>query len=94
MGRVAQRRSSAELEAVYRNRYDHFVRVAAAVIGDGEQGRDAVQAAFAVAIRKRRSFGFRAVGGAALAIAVNGAAAGEAATGAAARRARGCLYER
>jgi RNA polymerase sigma factor (sigma-70 family) len=45
-----------QLEALYRSRYDHFVRVAAAVIGDGEQGRDAVQAAFAVAIRKRRSF--------------------------------------
>jgi RNA polymerase sigma-70 factor (ECF subfamily) len=48
--------SLAQLEALYRRRYDHFVRVAAAVIGDGEQGRDAVQAAFAVAIRKRRSF--------------------------------------
>ncbi len=48
--------SLAQLEALYRSRYDHYVRVAAAVVGNGEQGRDAVQAAFAVAIRKRRSF--------------------------------------
>lgn len=45
-----------ELETLYRQRYDHFVRVAATVVGDGERGRDAVQAAFAAAIRKRGSF--------------------------------------
>ena len=48
--------SLAQLESLYRDRYDHFARVAAAVTGDGETGRDAVQHAFAIAVRKRRSF--------------------------------------
>jgi RNA polymerase sigma-70 factor, ECF subfamily len=48
--------SLAQLESLYRDRYDHFARVAAAVAGDGETGRDAVQNAFATAVRKRRSF--------------------------------------
>ena len=48
--------SLGELESLYRDRYDHFARVAAAVVGDGEAGRDAVQHAFATAVRKRRSF--------------------------------------
>jgi RNA polymerase sigma factor (sigma-70 family) len=48
--------SLAQLESLYRDRYDHFARVAAAVTGDGETGRDAVQHAFATAVRKRRSF--------------------------------------
>ena len=48
--------SLAQLESLYRDRYDHFARVAAAVVGDGEAGRDAVQHAFATAVRKRRSF--------------------------------------
>lgn len=48
--------SLAQLESLYRDRYDHFARVAAAVTGDGESGRDAVQHAFATAVRKRRSF--------------------------------------
>lgn len=46
----------AQLEALYRERFEHFVRVAAAVCGDGELGRDAVQAAFTIAVRERRSF--------------------------------------
>jgi RNA polymerase sigma-70 factor (ECF subfamily) len=48
--------SIAELELLYRERGDHFVRVAAAVAGDGETGRDAVQDAFATAVRRRSSF--------------------------------------
>jgi RNA polymerase sigma factor (sigma-70 family) len=48
--------SLEQLESLYRDRYDHFARVAAAVVGDGETGRDAVQHAFATAVRKRRSF--------------------------------------
>jgi RNA polymerase sigma factor (sigma-70 family) len=48
--------SLAQLESLYRDRYAHFTRVAAAVTGDGETGRDAVQHAFATAVRKRRSF--------------------------------------
>lgn len=48
--------SVAQLEALYRERYDRFARVAGGIVGDGETGRDAVQHAFAVAIRERRSF--------------------------------------
>ena len=54
MGR--ERVSVAQLESLYRERYERFARVAAAVIGDAEAGRDAVQLAFASAIRKRSSF--------------------------------------
>ena len=45
-----------ELEALYRSRFEVFVRVAASVTGDAERARDAVQEAFATALRKRRSF--------------------------------------
>ncbi len=45
-----------ELEALYRSRFDVFARVAASVSGDSERARDAVQEAFATAVRKRRSF--------------------------------------
>lgn len=45
-----------ELEALYRSRFDVFARVAASVAGDSERARDAVQEAFATAVRKRRSF--------------------------------------
>jgi RNA polymerase sigma-70 factor (ECF subfamily) len=45
-----------ELEALYRSRLDVFARVAASVTGDSERARDAVQEAFATAVRKRRSF--------------------------------------
>jgi RNA polymerase sigma-70 factor (ECF subfamily) len=46
----------AELEALYRARLPEFRRVAAAIAGDRELGSDAVQEAFASAVRKRRSF--------------------------------------
>lgn len=45
-----------ELEALYRSRFDVFARVAASVTGDAERARDAVQEAFAVAVRRRGSF--------------------------------------
>ncbi len=45
-----------ELEALYRRLFDVFVRVAASVTGDSERARDAVQEAFATAVRKRVSF--------------------------------------
>jgi RNA polymerase sigma factor (sigma-70 family) len=48
--------TTAELEALYRERFDRFVRVAAVVARDPEAGRDAVQTAFVAAIRNRRSF--------------------------------------
>ena len=46
----------AQLEALYRARFAHFVRVAVAICGDSERGRDVVQNAFIAAIRHRRSF--------------------------------------
>jgi RNA polymerase sigma-70 factor, ECF subfamily len=46
----------AELEALYRSRLPEFRCVAAAPAGDRELGLDAVQEAFASAVRKRRSF--------------------------------------
>ena len=45
-----------ELELLYRARFEHFARVASAITGNGESGRDAVQNAFASAIRRRASF--------------------------------------
>jgi DNA-directed RNA polymerase specialized sigma24 family protein len=45
-----------ELEALYRDRLTEFTRVAAAIARDEESGRDAVQDAFAKALRKRRRF--------------------------------------
>jgi RNA polymerase sigma-70 factor (ECF subfamily) len=45
-----------ELEALYRSRFEVFARVAASVTGDPERACDAVQEAFATAVRKRRSF--------------------------------------
>jgi RNA polymerase sigma factor (sigma-70 family) len=50
----------AQLEELYRDRFEHFARVAAAICGDLDLGRDAVQAAFIAAIRGRR--GFRGTG--------------------------------
>lgn len=46
----------AQLEALYRERYESFARVAGAIAGDGESGRDAVQHAFVAAIRARTTF--------------------------------------
>ena len=45
-----------ELEALYRSRFEVFTRVAASVTGDSDRARDAVQEAFARAVRGRRSF--------------------------------------
>jgi RNA polymerase sigma-70 factor (ECF subfamily) len=46
----------AELEELYRDRYEHFARVATGIAGNPECGGDAVQAAFVTAVRKRASF--------------------------------------
>jgi RNA polymerase sigma factor (sigma-70 family) len=46
----------AELETLYRQRFEHFARVASAICGDLDRGRDAVQAAFTTAVRERHSF--------------------------------------
>ena len=45
-----------ELEALYRAKLPEFRRAAAAIAGDEEAGRDAVQEAFAAAVRRRRSW--------------------------------------
>jgi RNA polymerase sigma-70 factor (ECF subfamily) len=45
-----------ELEALYRERLPEFTRAATAIAGDEESGRDAVQEAFAKALRKRRRY--------------------------------------
>jgi len=48
------------LEWLYRADLPRFVRAAAAIVGDEESGRDAVQEAFVQAVRKRGSFKFEA----------------------------------
>jgi RNA polymerase sigma-70 factor (ECF subfamily) len=45
-----------ELEALYVRRHSHFVRVATGILGDEDRGADAVQDAFAAALRRRRAF--------------------------------------
>jgi DNA-directed RNA polymerase specialized sigma24 family protein len=45
-----------DLEQLYRSRRPEFCRAAAAIAGDRGLGEDAVQEAFAKAVRKRRSF--------------------------------------
>jgi RNA polymerase sigma factor (sigma-70 family) len=45
-----------ELESLYRADLPRFVRAAAAIVGDEATGRDAVQEAFAQAVKKRASF--------------------------------------
>jgi RNA polymerase sigma-70 factor (ECF subfamily) len=45
-----------DLETLYRSRLPEFRRVAAGIAGDRELGCDAVQEAFASAVRKRRTF--------------------------------------
>jgi RNA polymerase sigma-70 factor, ECF subfamily len=45
-----------ELEGLYRTRLKEFTRAATAIAGDPELGRDAVQDAFAKAVRSRRRF--------------------------------------
>jgi RNA polymerase sigma factor (sigma-70 family) len=46
----------AELEELYRAKRPDFCRVAAAIAGERSLGEDAVQDAFAKAVRKRRSY--------------------------------------
>ena len=46
----------ADIEEAYRRSFADFARVAAALTGDVETGRDAVQDAFAEAIRKRGQY--------------------------------------
>jgi RNA polymerase sigma-70 factor (ECF subfamily) len=48
--------TAGQLETLYRERFEHFARVASAICGDLDRGRDAVQTAFTVAVRERRSF--------------------------------------
>jgi DNA-directed RNA polymerase specialized sigma24 family protein len=45
-----------DLEELYRTRRPEFCRAAAAIVGDHTLGEDAVQDAFANALRKRRSY--------------------------------------
>lgn len=45
-----------EIERVYRQRLPDFRRVAAAITGDRDAARDAVQEGFAIAVRKRETF--------------------------------------
>jgi len=45
-----------ELESLYRADLPRFIRAAAAIAGDDATGRDAVQEAFAQAVKKRASF--------------------------------------
>jgi RNA polymerase sigma factor (sigma-70 family) len=53
LGRTA---SLAKIERVYRTDFTRFAHVAAAITGDAETGTDAVQEAFARAVRLRGSF--------------------------------------
>ena len=45
-----------EIDQLYRTRYQHFVQVARAVVGDEATAHDAVQDGFSQAIRKRGSY--------------------------------------
>lgn len=45
-----------EIETLYRRRFTHFVRVAAAITADRELALEAVQDAFADAVRSRRRY--------------------------------------
>ena len=46
----------AELESLYRERYRHFLRVAGLITADAETAHDAVQEAFAAAVRARAAY--------------------------------------
>ena len=54
--RWMQGASLEEIERVYRQRLPEFRRVAAAILGNREAARDAVQEGFASAVRKRKTF--------------------------------------
>ena len=57
MRRIRGRGASLdELEEVYRRDFDRFLRTATAIAGDVEAGHDAVQEAFASAVRTREQF--------------------------------------
>jgi RNA polymerase sigma factor (sigma-70 family) len=47
---------TGDVEAVYRRRYRHFLRLATAILGDEASGHDAVQEGFAQALREQSSF--------------------------------------
>ncbi|HET6869753.1 MAG TPA: sigma-70 family RNA polymerase sigma factor [Solirubrobacteraceae bacterium] len=51
-----QDRRLSELEALYRERFPHFVQVACAVVGDRDGGMEVVQEAFVRTIRSRGRF--------------------------------------
>jgi len=55
-GRSAKGATLSEIEAVYRERFAEFRRVAAAIVGDRDAALDVVQEAFGSAIRSRRTF--------------------------------------
>lgn len=46
----------SEIEAIYRDRYRHFLRVATAIVGDEATSHDAVQEAFSRVLTQRTSF--------------------------------------
>jgi RNA polymerase sigma-70 factor (ECF subfamily) len=48
--------SEAEIAEVYRRRYTSFLRLGYALLGGSDEARDAVQEAFATALRARDSF--------------------------------------
>lgn len=54
--RTRPRATLSEIEAVYRERFSEFRRVAAAIIGDRDAALDVVQDAFGTAIRRRKTF--------------------------------------
>jgi RNA polymerase sigma factor (sigma-70 family) len=45
-----------QIEALYRDRFDDFVAVAASIVGERESAREAVQDGFASIVRSRRDF--------------------------------------
>src|SRR5919107_797083 len=53
---VNRRTLTRELEGLYRVRYPQFLRVATAIAGDEPTGHDAVQEAFARALKSRRTY--------------------------------------
>jgi RNA polymerase sigma-70 factor (ECF subfamily) len=54
--RLARDRRLEDIEALYRSRFPHFLRIATIVVGNEERAREAVQDAFADVIRSRSTF--------------------------------------
>lgn len=54
--RSSQGTSLSEIEALYRERFPEFRRVAAAIVGDRDAALDVVQDAFGLAIKRRKTF--------------------------------------